>query len=128
MHEEKKYITLQEAAAILGVADITFRNLVRGGVIVPEFKLGMNFAFDIEKIKAVKPTDFIRASKYRSPKTAKYRLKPPTQEELDLLKRDLNNELDKSKYAKEKRITRQQLRLKIYSIAYRKLYFDLNKI
>jgi excisionase family DNA binding protein len=45
MQKEKQYLTLQEAAALLGIAVITFRKLVKKGVITPEFKLGMNFAF-----------------------------------------------------------------------------------
>jgi excisionase family DNA binding protein len=124
MHEEKQYITLQEAAALLGIAVITFRKLVREGVITPEFKLGMNFPFSREKVKALKPEDLIIIRKFRNHKTAKYRLKPPTPEELALLKKDTRNELDKTQYAKEQWMTRQRLLLKIYSIGYRKMYFD----
>jgi predicted DNA-binding transcriptional regulator AlpA len=124
MQKEKQYLTLQEAAALIGMAVITFRKLVREGVITPEFKLGMNFAFSREKVEALKPEELIITRKFRNNKTTKYRLKPPTPEELALLKKDLRNELDKTQYAKEQGMTRQSLLLKIYSIAYRKLYFD----
>lgn len=124
MASENKYITLAEAAAILGTATLSLRKLMKAKVIVPEFKLGANYAFDREKIEEFKAKEFSRYYRFRNQENLRFNLHPPTEEELNLLNKDLANELDRAKYAKENRITRQRLQGKIYSIAYRKMYFD----
>lgn len=127
MAKKNIYITLQEAAALLGISPESFRKLVRRKIVEPEFILGSNFAFDRQKLKTFKTKEFIKYYRYRNQDNLRFHLHPPTLEELDLLNQDLTDKLDRTRYAKEKGVTRQRLQLKIYSIAYRKMYFDLEQ-
>lgn len=72
MHEEKRYITLQEAAALLGIAVITFRKLIRMKAIEPDIKLGMNFGFEREKILKFNPKKHITLAEQSYPKPLKF--------------------------------------------------------